>query len=789
MLPIIKKLKVIGKGLLAALLTWGVMLIITKSYRPADIWLEWNEQFFYTRFFKFKNLTGASRNIHDAGHAINNLVIIDSVDPTENRSRQDYATLIELLTANGVACIGMDIRFVEDRSSWNAGGQDSLARAFGNNPRIILPLRIAREQQRESNEDYAVAKNFIEQHFALPDSIVKSFRHCQMYPQKTPNVDGFYLEHPILPLLKATHYLGLINFESERYHLFPLVLGFDNYFYKSFSFEIARAYRISRGQELNIESIPTTRYCRMIINYLPRENFEYKTMGEARTILQTNSGSFRGKIVLIVNSSPERPLVRTPLDRGEYPLWAVHASLICQILNSRNISVARYANVLLAMALIILGLIWLLFISEKFSPRWRRMRWILLFCNGVIVLLAFLLLQVDYWLGLVLPVIICTVGLTAVRYELFRIYVLPQYSVMAISVTEAQEGRYPVSITYSPAGEDEGNISFARFFEEHDFEQHLNRLQNNDVTVADLKEIGNSLYHALFQPSIENRLQVSLALAHRNQTRLRIQLRLDAAEISFLPWEYMCSDKMAVEFMALNRELSITRYIPFGAPLELKEFRGALKILVAISSPVDLPPLDVEKEKQDIQKSLAHLVLLRQVKLSFIEHTTREKLAQAISNGKHDVLHFIGHSDFDQTKGIGALVLEDDDGKGAPAEAEEIGLMLFGSSIRLVVLNSCEGAVAPENNVFYGVAQKIVRVGVPAVVAMQHRILDQTSSLFAKSFYRSLLTYYSIDAALYDARQALVKKLGIARQDWGTPVLFLRTGGAEVFETGLNSLK
>ncbi len=788
MLPIIKKLKVIGKGLLAGMLAWGVMLIITKLYRPADTWLEWNEQFFYTRFFKFKNLTEASRNIHDAGHAINNLVIIDSVDPTENRSRRDYAKLIELLTANGVACVGMDIRFVEDRS-WDASGQEALARAFGNNPRIILPLRISREMQNESDEDYTDAKNFIEQHFALPDSIVKSFSRIQKFSQRTPSVDGFYLEHPILSLLKATHYLGLINFESDRYHLFPLVLGFDNDFYKSFAFEIARAYRESRSQQLNIESVPTTKYYRMLINYLPREDFDYKTMDEARTLLETNTGSFRGKIALIVNSSPERPLVRSPLDRGEYPLWAVHASLICQILNNRNISAARYANGLLAMALIILGLIWFLFISERFSPRWRRLRWPLLFCNGVIVMLAFLLLQVDYWLGLVLPVIICTVGLIAVRYDLFRIYELPHYRVMAISVTEAQDGRYPVSITYSPAGEDEGKISFARFFEEQDFEQHLERLRDNAGAVADLKEIGKSLYRALFQQSIEDRLQVSLALAERNQTRLRIQLRLDAAEISCLPWEYMCSDKMEVEFMGLDPKLSITRYIPFGAPLKLEEFRGPLKILVAISSPVDLPLLDVEKEKQGIKKSLANLIILRQVKVSFIEHTTREKLAQAIAKGNHDVLHFIGHSDFDDTKGIGALILEDDDGKSAPEVADGIGFMLFGSSIRLVVLNSCEGAVAPESNIFYGVAQKIVRVGVPAVVAMQHKILDDTASMFAKFFYYSLLTYYSIDAAVYDARRSLVKTLGIARQDWGTPVLFLRTGGAEVFETGVNSLK
>jgi hypothetical protein len=71
---------------------------------------------------------------------------------------------------------------------------------------------------------------------------------------------------------------------------------------------------------------------------------------------------------------------------------------------------------------------------------------------------------------------------------------------------------------------------------------------------------------------------------------------------------------------------------------------------------------------------------------------------------------------------------------------------------------------------------------------MQHKIFDDTAILFAKSFYYSLLAHYSVDAAVFDARQALVRSLGMARQDWGTPVLFLRTGGAEVFETGMNTL-
>jgi len=784
MLPIFRKLKVMIKAIAVALFTWGLLLVVTYYYRPADTWLEWNDLFFYTRFFK--NPIGHDKDARHSDHAIDNLIIIDMVDPTENLSRQVYAELITLLTNAGAACIGLDIRFVEDKA-WDNTGQQALAEAMGNHPRIILPFRLDREMQDESNEAYAQALDFIEEHFALPKEPSSSFSRCKKYDQHKPNHPGFYIEHPIPPLLYGTDYLGSISFDPDLYHLFPLVLGFNNRYYTSFAFEVARAYRESRGKSLEITSIPTTKHGNTLINYLPQENFDHRMRHEALSVLNTHPERFRDKIVLIVNSSPERPLVKTPLDRGEYPYWALHASLICQILDGQNIRAARSGKVLLPLALVLLGLIWLLFISERFSIKWRRMRWVLLFCNGFLALAAFLLLQADYWLSLVEPVIICTLGLTTVRYDIFRIYQLPKYNVFAIMVTEEQKGRYPVSITYSPVGEEDGNISFTRFFEHPNFQEHLDKLRNNNGTVNTLRTIGQSLCQAIFQAAISDRLGRSMDLANRNQERLRIQLRLDAPEISQLPWEYLCSDKLAVEFMALNRDISITRYIPFGAPVEMKEFRAPLRILAVIASPLDMPILNVENEKtsimNSIKKSLANLFILRQVKVTFLEHATREKIAHEIADGKYDVLHFIGHSDFDEEKGVGALVLENADGNKEMVEAEEIGLMLHGSSIRLAVLNSCEGAQAPKNNIFFGVAQKIVRVGVPAVVAMQHQIFDDTAILFAKSFYYSLLAYYSIDAAVYDARKAIVKKLGISRQDWGTPVFFLRSGVAEIFET------
>ena len=776
-LPLIRKIKVIFKAIAYSLVAWWLVSFVSCSYKPAGRWLEFNELFFFTRFYK--NPVLAQSN--GGAHATSQLIIIDSEDPTRNRARADYANLINELNHAGAVCIAMDIQFSESKT-WDAGGQSELAQAIAAHPHVVLPIRFVKERQAESDSIYAVVVDMLKRKYALNQQEADHFQFVTSY-------DDYYIDHPILEITQGTNAVGHINFEAARPHLNPLVLGHEQHLYPSFSFSVARAYLQSQGVNFDIRDIPTAPYSRMLIRYLPANRFEKLSLDAARTLLRSNTDRFAGKIALIVNTPGEPPLADTPLDQGAYPPWAVHASLICQILDNSNIVDARLRAVLLALVLVVIGLIWLLFFSERFKAGWRRLRWVLLAYNLIVIGMACLFLQADYWLGVTVPVFLGIVGITSVRYDLNRIYELPAYDDFAITVTEAEKDYYSVSLTYSPAGEDEGKISFTRFFEKAEFIKRLEALQENEATMADMQYIGRELFGAVFQESIEHRLQFSLELARRSQSRIRLQLRFDAPEISRLPWEYMNSEKMAPNFLALNPNTSITRYIPFGVPADFAEFRGPLRILVAISQPIDLPQLDTTMEKNRImmvlRTSLSNLVILGQAKVTFLEHATREKLSQCIADGKFDVFHFIGHSDFDAEDGGGSIMLEDDEGNAAPEAAEGIGMLLIGSTVRLAVLNSCEGAVASTESVFHGVAQKIVRVGVPAVVAMQHKVFDTAAIEFASSFYYSLLTHYSVDAAVHDARQSLFKKFGLAKQAWGTPVLFMRTGGAEVFGRNL----
>ena len=145
------------------------------------------------------------------------------------------------------------------------------------------------------------------------------------------------------------------------------------------------------------------------------------------------------------------------------------------------------------------------------------------------------------------------------------------------------------------------------------------------------------------------------------------------------------------------------------------------------------------------------------------------------------MLHYIGHSDF-TAEGKGVLYLEDDHGRKAEFEARDLATLLGDQqSLRLVVLNSCEGARTTLTDPYAGVATTLVQLGVPAVVAMQFEISDRAAIVFATELYTSLIgRQFPIDAAVAEARKAIYTDLR-PTVEWATPVLFMGDVDVELF--------
>ena len=103
------------------------------------------------------------------------------------------------------------------------------------------------------------------------------------------------------------------------------------------------------------------------------------------------------------------------------------------------------------------------------------------------------------------------------------------------------------------------------------------------------------------------------------------------------------------------------------------------------------------------------------------------------------------------------------------------------SSLRLVLLNSCEGGKGSAQDVFSSTAAILVRRGIPAVVAMQYAITDQAAMEFPRAFYEALADGLSVDAAVTEARKAV--SLAVANTvEWGTPLLYIRAPEGIIFQ-------
>jgi hypothetical protein len=206
-----------------------------------------------------------------------------------------------------------------------------------------------------------------------------------------------------------------------------------------------------------------------------------------------------------------------------------------------------------------------------------------------------------------------------------------------------------------------------------------------------------------------------------------------------------------------------------------------IRVLVMISSPSDYPSLDVEAEWKRLNESLADLIAAGTIAIERLDDATLGALQRRLRRSQYHIFHFIGHGEFDQTLQEGVLLLERDNRRGHRVGSQYLGMMLHDQeSLRLAILNACEGARTSRQDPFAGSAQCLVQQGIPAVIAMQFEIADDVASTFAHEFYGALADGLPIDASVTEARKAIFA--GGREIEWATPVLYLRAADGRIFD-------
>jgi formylglycine-generating enzyme required for sulfatase activity len=373
-----------------------------------------------------------------------------------------------------------------------------------------------------------------------------------------------------------------------------------------------------------------------------------------------------------------------------------------------------------------------------------------------------------------------------------------QYEDFSIKIEPQRDDVYPVIVLRSPAGE--ARSSFHLPFDPDDLGDLLVDLGQTvrgtgqrpmretapGATRTRPQQIGDQLFNALFAGPVRSLLDQSLGMIRERQKGLRIKLHIDPedaslARLASLPWELMYR-KETRDFLNLSRYTPILRYLDVQVPYVPLALEPPLRILVVISNPVDCAPLNLEHERDQIERTWARQ---ENVEVRFLETPSISALQDRLEREPFHALHYMGHGGFDRSSGSGVLLLEDETRCGIPVDGRTLGVLLRDvPSLRLVFLNACETARVTKQvglDPFAGVAAAIVMAGVPAVVAMQFPISDVAAIRFAGRFYPLIALGEPVDYAVAEGRRA-IRVAESDTMEWATPILFMRAPDGVLFK-------
>lgn len=329
----------------------------------------------------------------------------------------------------------------------------------------------------------------------------------------------------------------------------------------------------------------------------------------------------------------------------------------------------------------------------------------------------------------------------------------------------------------------EGHHEFSFPFEEREWDGLLEvsppshrevRLRAGRKSPRELaEERGRELFNAVFGGEVRSLWRRSLD----QKLGVRLRLRLRNPVISNWPWEYLF-DPERNEFLALSTQTPVLRYTEMPVPVRPVLVVPPIRVLVVTATPSGYDRIDVRREWEELQHALRELETRGEVVLDLLEDVTLPELRCRLRKTVH-VVHFIGHGSFDLQEGKGALVLEDASSGPDRVTGSELATILGDRrKLCLVVLNACNGARGGASP-FTGVAESLVRSGIPAVVAMRSVVTDSSAITFARHFYQALAEESPVEEALTEARRAMFAA-NRENIEWGIPVLFSRSPSGRI---------
>jgi CHAT domain len=309
------------------------------------------------------------------------------------------------------------------------------------------------------------------------------------------------------------------------------------------------------------------------------------------------------------------------------------------------------------------------------------------------------------------------------------------------------------------------------------FERWLSE-RGRDWRPAEIRAFGGLLHRALFPMDVWRWVeQIMDGLTGGERIRLQLAFPTDGmGHLAAIPWEYLrVPDRAGREgfFLATDSRCILTRYIPMELIRPASSPGERVSVLVLVSQPDD--PTLGEVVADPVLSSLAEMANTVPFDVTVQQQPTRDDLGETVAALHPDVVHFMGHGQYDDYNEQGRIALVDEMGRadwlGEAALAQLLGD--GGDMPKLVYLHSCSGAQTDYRASFAGIAPRLIRRGTQCVVAMQYAVTNRTANAFSKGFYRGLAAGLPLDEAVQSGRRTLAVHYENDPRLLGIPVVYL----------------
>jgi hypothetical protein len=299
--------------------------------------------------------------------------------------------------------------------------------------------------------------------------------------------------------------------------------------------------------------------------------------------------------------------------------------------------------------------------------------------------------------------------------------------------------------------------------------------------------VGAALFQALFAGALAEPYALSRKAADDAKVPWRLVLVVEAAPLGRVPWELLFDARYG-RYLAWSS--SVLRSPAQGGRTVAPPRAEKLRIAWVAASPRGFGALDLARERQVLESALLMVPEAARPELVAVTPPTLQALASLLLNRSSapglqappiHVLHIACHGDLVDQEG--RILLSTPEGEPQPVSATQLATAIMDHpSLRLVILNACNGAAATSHDALSSVAALLAARGVPAVIAMQTPILDGFAVDLTGQVYAGLVRGERVDVALATARHLLAvqRPEWLEQGAWASPMLWLCGEGAEV---------